>query len=302
MTMTLLVGTTNTDGTGSAENLTIDNATQVIEGTGGSHGVWGVDLESLIGTPYSPDEKLIDASLVSWNKHGYKEVKVEGNVDSIYLSNFVDVHVAVNNDSGTSMFIENAKRGHIETGSGDDLIGLFVQSNNNIWSNHFTIDTGAGNDEIYLWDTEGSHRTNLNINAGNGDDLVDITGLQNADQGVTRVIDGGEGLDVFVHGGDASVDFKNFEVIQSSYGEHVELTFDDLNKNGNTEHGLVIDAASFHVEGTGYMEEGTLSHSDKAYLRELGYASEDFVKIWVFDDYLMPDEVHAVLTYDIDAF
>ncbi|CCN35151.1 putative RTX toxins and related Ca2+-binding protein [Vibrio nigripulchritudo SFn27] len=304
MTISLLVGTTNIDGTGSAADLTAENATQAIEGAGSSHDVWGVDLINFMGHEGNSSHEefnTVQASVVSWGKKGYKEAKVEGDVDGVFLANFVDVHVSLDNESGSYVSIENAKRGYVETSSGDDDVFITVRSNNNLWSNHFDVKTGEGNDRISMWDAGGSQYTSLNIDAGSGHDIVDISRLRDADPGVTRIVDGGEGFDVYVKGGShTSVDFKNFEVIEVNYADdfHVELTLEDLSKNGQGEHGLIIDAATFNIEDADRMEKSALTDSDKLYLHDHGYSSEAFVKVDVFDDFSIPDSHYTIFVYD----
>jgi VCBS repeat-containing protein len=67
---------------------------------------------------------------------------------SLTLENWVDVWVHLNNSFDQTIVVDGAKRGEVSTGSGNDNIWVGVDSNGSGWTNHFRIDSGAGNDSI----------------------------------------------------------------------------------------------------------------------------------------------------------
>ena len=82
--------------------------------------------------------------------------------------------------------------------------------------NKFTIDSGAGNDSILMTNVQNSKYTSFDIDAGSGNDKVDVSGLSSPyASSVSRLVDGGEGIDTLVIS-DSSVSFSNFEVVVGS--------------------------------------------------------------------------------------
>lgn len=69
---------------------------------------------------------------------------------SLTLENWVDVWVHLNNSFDQTIVVDGAKRGEVSTGSGHDTIWVGVDSNGSGWTNHFRIDSGAGNDSITI--------------------------------------------------------------------------------------------------------------------------------------------------------
>ncbi|CAH0526197.1 hypothetical protein [Vibrio hippocampi] len=166
-----------------------------------------------------------------WNMPGYKEIHLELEPligqDSTWveIENFVDVSLECNFEY-SDIFIYDAKRGDIITGDGEDSIEIVVHSNTTqqgSWSNLFTIDSGGGDDEIIIpiidklqsgyHDMTGSQWTELDIDAGSGDDVVSLLGLKDPQANVSRFIDGGADFDMLTFAGVDSVDFVNFEVV-----------------------------------------------------------------------------------------
>ncbi|BDU35911.1 hypothetical protein [Vibrio nigripulchritudo] len=286
----LLVGTTNLDSTGTAGNLTVENATQAIIGTGWSFGLdEGVDLANY---DWGHGGKIY-ARTEEWDKGNYKEAKIEGDSSCVYLENFVDVNVSLNNYCGSKVFINNSKRGDIETGCGHDKIYISVQSNNSLWENDFDISTGAGNDVIKMVDSNNSHLTDVTINAGSGHDFVDISKLKNAEDGIVRDVDGGSGFDKFVFGTDDSVDFKNFEVIVgTAQTSNFNLTSEHLKNNGFDQYGLVVTGSNFALEGVDSVSHSELSETQEAYLNWLGYDDDEYSALTVFDG----SDTYTILT------
>lgn len=141
----------------------------------------------------------------AWNS--IKNIEVDDfSGDTLILENWVDVWVSLERDTDQEVRVDGAKRGEVTTGSGDDIVWVGVDSNNDDWNNIIKVSTGDGNDTITVTvatrDYSGSafqagydpSWTHSVILAGAGDDL--ITGGRS-----TEVIDGGSGEDtVILHG------------------------------------------------------------------------------------------------------
>ncbi|TEW56154.1 calcium-binding protein [Psychromonas sp. RZ22] len=177
------VGSTNLDGTG--KNLTSD------------HEVLSDTLNTTLGNMYVSSTR-ISATSPSWNAQDSKEIHVETTNKSVVLNDYVDVGVDLQGSTNdVNVIINNAKRGDIITGEGNDRINVDVMSNGSNWSNHFDLDTGAGDDRITFTNSEGSEFTSVNIDAGTGNDFISILGL-NAGIDTERYIDAGDGNDTVV--------------------------------------------------------------------------------------------------------
>lgn len=266
------LGTTNVDGKGNASNLSDINATQSVVGIDSS-------VQNGVTAEHASDaNKSVSLYSDTWNKQGYKEAKVEGESQSVTISNFVDVDVTLTNNDGSTVVIENAKRGEVTTGDGADTIHISVYSNNPSWSNLFTIDSGSGNDHIVVTHSQNSQFTEFDISAGEGDDVVDISGLNDpserlerpsdatyedifgpdafeGSESMIRNVDGGAGFDVLKVGNgrneysniDTHVMYSNFEAIIGN-GENSGLILNNemltLNDAENeTGFGLIISNA-----------------------------------------------------------
>jgi len=185
------IGTTNFDGTGSATNL--DNANVVLE----TH-------ETFIpGDGYSAGEfnKSITAVANTWNGDGVKEIKVDAVDTNVTTINFVDVDLNLaNSDAGITVNVNNSKRGEIDTGAGDDIVNISVETNDAGWSNEFVINSNDGNDVITFTNAQNSEFTQLDIDAGADDDIINISDLTAyyTDDVSARVLDGGEGNDTII--------------------------------------------------------------------------------------------------------
>ncbi|WP_104403116.1 hypothetical protein [Vibrio penaeicida] len=306
------LGTTNVDGTGNASNLSDINATQSVVGINSS-------VQNGVTAEHAPDaSKSVSLYSDTWNKQGYKEAKVEGESQSVTISNFVDVDVTLTNHDGSTVIIENAKRGDITTGNGADSISISAYSNNANWSNLFTIDSGAGNDHIVLTHSYNSQFTEFEISAGSGDDIVDISALNKpnarierpsdatyeeifggfGDDPMTRTVDGGSGFDILKLGNGRNeysnignhVMYSNFEAIIGS-GENSGLILNNemltLNDAANeTGFGLIISNAGTWMEewspGFQYSlitEANSLTPEEAAYLESHNFNSDEFISL-----------------------
>ena len=144
-------------------------------------------------------ESLVLALASAWNSIKNIAVSDFGG-ESLTLSNWVDVDVALASEGPLSVVVEAAKRGEIVLGgTGPHTVVIGVESNVQDWTNHFRVVTGDGNDEVTIRQTaleavRGLYLgqwTTTDIATGEGDDL--IRGWGSNDRA-----DGGAGRDVFV--------------------------------------------------------------------------------------------------------
>lgn len=286
---TIYTGTTNTDGTGTSANLDADNATDTLIGEGevsyGGVFLSHLDLESGSSSTF--------ASIDDWNANGYKEISIDNNDDVVVVDNFVDVDIN-NGGDGSYILVNDAKRGQITTADGNDDISIDVYSNNEGWVNGFTIDSGAGNDNIVLADSQNSQYTSFEINAASGNDTVDVSGLNMPDYStdVTRVANGGSGNDTLVFSGENTVSFKNFEVIQGQDDAALTLSSSLM---ANNDSGLILSDIdlSFDDSVVSY-ETDDLSCAQSHYLESMGMDSDAYVALTVCTD----EGAYNILTTD----
>lgn len=143
--------------------------------------------------------------------------------ENLTFKDFVQVDVHLGGTGSSTVEVINAKRGNISTGAGNDTVNVSVVSNDKAWVNAFNIDTGAGNDTITVKAgtafndagaggiaagtnvvnggagvTDGSF-TSVKIDAGAGDDKIDLSGVNLASSLVT----GGKGVDKIIASGGA---------------------------------------------------------------------------------------------------
>lgn len=197
-------GTTNFDNSGA--DLTDDNLD------------YDTDVNDVV---YDEDTNTVAASAESWNIYGAKEISIEGYDVNVDITDYVDVAVDLSaSTEDVSVSIDNAKRGTVETGSGDDIIDISVYSNGYLWTHDFTVDSGAGDDFITFSTSENSAGASVYIDGGEGDDFISIAGLE-AGGDAERIIYGGEGDDTII--GSASTDYlyggKGADTIDAGDGD-----------------------------------------------------------------------------------
>jgi len=294
----VIVGTTNFDGTGSATNLTIDNATDYgfLMGTGSVDDLIA-DL-SVSGGVSSMTSVLLD----TWNQTGFKEVSIDNNSSLVHVKNFVDVDIDNDNSVSSDIFVENAKRGHIDTGSGSDSIYVSVTSNSSLWDNTFHIDSGAGNDVIILTNASNSQYTSFDINADSGNDTVNVSGLYYSEtEDVTRHVDGGSGLDVLMLSGQDTVDFENFEVIKGvdQGTDTAAITVDQslLSDNDSSAFDLVFSNVDIAIDDSLDTSSADLTQTQSDYLTSQNLDASDFIAVTVTAD---DGSSYGLLTNDTD--
>jgi hypothetical protein len=142
--------------------------------------------------------------VTGWNTVKNVDIKSETN-QTVTLKNFVQADVNLVNGGGSKVTIENAKRGDIVTGNGDDTINIEVLSNGAGWSNTFTVNTNGGVDRITFDEgrpvgngsfTEDGKQTTVIINAGDGGDTIDLEFISVK----SALITGGTGADTIYLG------------------------------------------------------------------------------------------------------
>ncbi len=181
----IIYGSSNTNGSGSAADLTPENGVELIWEEGTAEGTvddeeWTYDFHENI---YSVGSEIFirtgDAETMgitnygTWNDDGVKEVYIDSDqpdasdIDFIYIRDFVDVELDLGDwaasDYATSydhlVYFDNvqfevaifdAKRGHVDASESTEDIGLLIQpySNGGSWSNMFEVEMGSGNDFV----------------------------------------------------------------------------------------------------------------------------------------------------------
>ncbi len=287
--MSIIFGTTNTDGSGSSHNLDEGNGITITTGENSTNGVNSIVVEDSL--------KDIIVNAEDWNGVDNKEIRIDENADFIQIDNFVDVEIVNGAENGFSHIeIMNVKRGSIDTSASDsdDSIVIGVNSNNDHWENDFHIETGTGSDMIKMMDVNNSQYTEFDIDAGEGNDTVDVSDLLVAEKSSQlRHADGGEGLDVLVTNGDATIDFEGFEVVEGTgFDATLSLDSDLLANNADLELGLVVSNIDVEIEADYTVTEMTDAQAE--YLDELGYEADDFTALTVTTE----DGEYSLLTDD----
>lgn len=121
--------------------------------------------------------------LSDWNDVKNVDVSSTGS-QNITLKNFVHTDVELGGAGPSEITIEDAKRGTLTSGDGDDVLNINAYSNGG-WDNSFNVDTGAGNDIVNV-DVANNGQTIVDLLAGDGNDVITITGDSE------DILDGGE--------------------------------------------------------------------------------------------------------------
>lgn len=210
-----------------AYKLLTESTAQVKNGSSLDSGVVNVGAVSVPGTGaggtvdvgYDPSSNGFKFDVSSaWNS--VKNALAQSDTsENLIFKDFVQVDVHLGGTGSSTVEVLNAKRGNISTGAGNDTVTVSVVSNDKAWVNAFNIDTGAGNDTIVVkagtaFDggvaagtnvvnggagvTDGSF-TSVKIDAGAGNDSIDLSGVNLASSLVT----GGKGIDHIIASGGA---------------------------------------------------------------------------------------------------
>ncbi|MFD2016973.1 hypothetical protein ACFSJQ_18275 [Vibrio olivae] len=124
--MTVILGETNTDGSGSSVNLTGENG-ELVLGTyvDGDAGVLALDGDTRLGEVFDTATVYSD----NWDQDGYKEAKIDGSYDRITVSNIVDVDITNDAGAGVSHIeVLYAKRGQIDTSASDTADSIYCSN------------------------------------------------------------------------------------------------------------------------------------------------------------------------------
>lgn len=240
-----------------AYKLLTESTTQTKEGSSLESGVVNVGAVAVPGSGaggnvdigYNADTNSFNFDVTSaWNS--VKNVLAKSDsAENLSFKDFVQVDVHLGGTTASNVEVLNAKRGNISTGSGNDTVVLSVLSNDKAWVNAFNIDTGAGNDTIIVKAgaafndpsaagaggvaagtnvanngkgiTDGS-ATSVTINAGDGNDTIDLSGVKLASSLVT----GGKGIDHIIASGGADTFVFNLGDMAKSIATDTIAGFD----------------------------------------------------------------------------
>lgn len=179
-------------------------------------------------------ETLLDGFLsfelvneTDWGVNKDANVKVNDTFKrQVKLVDFVYANVNLATADAARVYVENAKRGDIVTGKGDDLIEISIVNSTNagqpgwgapnvVKNSIFNVNSGEGNDVIKFTLGEQADGDNLavsnftftNIDGGKGNDYIDTAGESPDRLFTIDNIKGGDGDDtIFSGGGDDMVD------------------------------------------------------------------------------------------------
>ncbi len=312
--MTVIVGSSNTDGRGSASSLTPENGLELnmeytrYEGSwdGNGGGIHYNDRYDDIFISKSWDhygyERIEFTNIAEWNHQGLKEISinddglalVSGQYGDMYVGNFVDVSLTLTRDlseeTGSSVVISGAKRGEIDVSELNDGVDMFIlpQSNGPSWSNLFTVSTSNSSDSLDFYSDsldQGSHWTEFDVSLNGGNDYFSHRLDASSSSQQMRYVDGGDGIDTLnVYKNPDDLSFSNFEIIEGQ-GDYT-LTLDEQLLSGNnadTAPLTVNDLSIEFAEGYDYL-----------------YATYD----QVHDDPYEGDEIEytVVVSYDDTAY
>ena len=194
----------------------------------------------------------------AWNSVKNIEAFSETNAE-IYLNNFVHTDVQFSDGGNSYIEIDHAKRGNIETGSGDDYISIDAETNNAGWSNLFNIDTNDGNDTVLVSGDKGI--TSFDINTGDGNDHVTVGG----DYSIAH-INLGLGDDVVQTGTSANIltgggGHDNF-LIDIDSGPITITDFGGVGRGGKGDKNMLPEFDTLKLEGDEFTAENMLIDYD----------------------------------------
>ncbi len=239
---------------------------------------FGVDLLPNLGATLLLTVHGLEIDADGWNN--WKNVRVTGDdgLTPLVLRNFVHVDVDYGAaTTGIDLSVENAKRGNILMGSGDDTLSLTLATNNSGWSNLFEIDMGAGNDNVTI--AQGVAQT-IGMGATTAATVID-------GRFTTVEASLGDGDDFYANGTQATdivSDGAGNDVIRTGSGDDL-LVLNDSNEFGNNgKHwDNILDLGAGHdvIDATGAVEGVTIN--DLIFLKAnaeefLGSAWDDTVK------------------------
>ncbi len=325
-TTSLITGSTNTDGTGSAANLTVENGHEIdldhyttFDDYGNTDGKWTiVDGDTTIEDSFNRygDNRVSITNTADWNDDGEKEISIDtadfdflNDSDYLTISNYVDVdlRVADIDHNGELMInIEGTKRGTIDLSDNDGAseLSIAAKSNSDHWGNMFKVTGSNYQDSVSIGTggNDGTQYTEFSMDLAGGDDTFSCTLYSAKSDSQTRFVDGGEGVDTITvcstESGNHSdtvtdVDFVNFEIINARYVDNLILNEDILEKNGTEDSPLTVKNAT-EIDFAGDVE--SISAVETDYINEHGRPEDGYYEVTV--DYA--DASYTVITDSVD--
>ena len=187
----------------------------------------------------------VDVTLTSaWDsiKNIYAE---SATAADITIKNFVHADVTFGNGGDSHITIDDAKRGFITTGNGNDTVEINAYSNGVGWSNTFNVHTGAG-DDVLIFNGASNGLSQLTFDGGDGTDTLKLSG---AGQSFTL--------------GSGQIQLSNVERVDiSGVGDTTLTVSSSLFGSSNTNSGrtLIVDGDAgdtLHLQGDGWHQSGT---------------------------------------------
>lgn len=220
----------------------------------------GSGLGGTVDVSFDDGSFVFDVTGV-WNS--VKNVSaVSDEAENVKFTDFVQVEVDFSAATGgSSVEIENAKRGFIETGSGNDSILISTATNNEGWLNAFEVTTGAGNDSIVFTAGTGSGLagitngayTSVVIDAGDGTDTIDLSGVDL----LSAIITGGAGVDSITCS--AGTDTLVYGVVAGGNGSDTIYNFDATEDTLDLRDGVTVsDQTAFGGDYLVSLSDGSL--------------------------------------------
>ena len=323
----VIFGSTNTDGTGSAANLSQFNG-QMID--------WQFDsIAYYMHENFKFETEHVSAFIQNisdmgafgvdvtnhgpWNGEGVKELFIRdtglyniSETTEMNVGGFVDVNIALSNvDAWWGTFtlnINGAKRGDVDLSSFEQNIHLNIDaySNSGSWGNLYTIATGNGDDTVTFSassEQSNTHWTEFSVDLGAGDDRF-VLALHSADSAdMTRFIDGGDGFDEIALFADSiALDFANVEWINAKDSTvELRLTEQQLATNGDDTFGLIVSNAQIEfTDSIIDIDVTALSDAQYAYLDGLDsdLSAEDYFAVTAYGS----DASYQLLMNNVDNY
>ncbi len=330
----VIVGSTNTDGTGSATNLNSENG-QVFTNNEYPY-IYNYETEDLAlywnaeGVNQGHDTISVEVT-GDWNTPGLKEILITGGYQTIVTSGFVDVCIRntanfLLNTSST-IYVIGAKRGYIDapTSSGTPCdIKIYPHSNGASWSNLFEINATIGDDNVLFSSeqTDGTidystKWTEFTVSLSSGNDNFYYYLIEAATESQMRYVNGGEIQDLIDYLGEnvpdslyetkdfdtlylnrdtEDLDFINFEHI-SSDNNSIYLDSSLLQNNASADNGLILtNTLANFSEQIESVSVNELSQEQSDYLVVHELDSNDYYQVTVN----IGNETYLLLMNEVD--
>ncbi|MGH6618448.1 MAG: hypothetical protein ACREF6_02785 [Alphaproteobacteria bacterium] len=142
---------------------------------GADMGILGVAASARISLDRGDGGGVEVALTSAWDS--IKNIRAESaTAADITIDNFVHADVAFGDGGDSNITIRDAKRGFIETGNGNDTVGIEAYSDGAGWSHTFDVRTGEGDDTLVF---EGAMNglSRLYFDGGEGLDTLRLSGL-----------------------------------------------------------------------------------------------------------------------------